>query len=979
MTGIQAGTRAAAALLCSLVLAAVPASASNEGVLGAYFHTAWGTGDGAPADVQEMAQTPDGWLWAGSSSGLYRFDGLRWERVTAIDGNPLPQSSIMSLAVIDGALWVGYQFGGASRFKDGKVRHYGQADGLPGSTLFSFLKTSDGKMLAATPVGVFELKGDKWSASWPKESDPPKFAVMLRQYGDETWLGGETELFVRGKGQTEFRRVHEGKDRQPLSIDASGDIWTAGDDGALRYDRKAGRFLPASAAQRDISSIYHAPDGSLWVNRKNALERVDPVTFATQERITRQTGLSGAGPIGFLNDSEGNLWVSTDAGIDRLRRNKVMRLAVSGETHYPGVLPVDGGVWVSSSENNPLRLIGTAGKVSEGGLQNVQSMARSPDGTLWFANAEHILRIGRDGRQLIPLEAPDENHIQMMTPARDGGIWVSRLGKPTILRVKDGKWSRHDELKAFARSTPVSLFEDSAGRLWQGYTKGRLAVAEGKAVTSYTEKEGVTTGNVLAFAESGGAVWIGGETGLMAWHGGKLVTMQTMAGKPFLGISGIVQGRGGDLWLNGIEGLTRIPSADWQRALRDGSGKANFERFDFHNGVEGVAPQLRPIPSLVQAQDGKLWFTTNNTVHWIDPDRVLRNTAPPPVQMLDVNVDGKQMAASPNLELPPRAGTVQLNYTGLSLGMPERMAFRYKLEGVDRDWQEAGNRRSAFYTNLAPGSYRFHVKAANEDGVWNEKGATLAFAVAPTLTQTWWFRALCVAAAALVLWLLYRLRLRQLAARLRNRYEARIDERERIARDLHDTLLQSVQGMLMKVQAAIMPVSAEDPLRQRIEGALQSAEHSIGEARDKVRELRSGENGADIVALFGDRGRELAEGTSTRFELSVNGKAQALEPAVLEQLAGIACEALANAFRHGGAKLVQGRIDFGARELTLAVRDDGQGIPADVQAAGRREGHFGMIGMRERAAKINAKLQLRSSAESGTEWTLTVPGALAYR
>ena len=331
------------------------------------------------------------------------------------------------------------------------------------------------------------------------------------------------------------------------------------------------------------------------------------------------------------------------------------------------------------------------------------------------------------------------------------------------------------------------------------------------------------------------------------------------------------------------------------------------------------------------------------------------------------------------LTLPKGSSDLQLAFTALSLAMPERVRFRYRLEGVDPGWQEAGARRAAFYTKLAPGSYRFVVTAANEDGVWNPDGAAIHITIPPLFTQTRWFIALLAALGALALGGLYALRVRRLEARLHDRLQVRLRERVRIARGLHDTLLQSVQSLIMFFdrQAQALPCDAQE--RKKIEQTLELADQLMIEGRDYIMELRSGDAPGDLAAVLADYGGVLLGG---RLYTSVRGQPRSLLPQVHSEVHAIAREALFNAARHAQAGRIDLILEYGADSFTLRIQDDGLGMADRTTHDGARTharpGHFGLPGMRERATAIGAVFSVDSMPGQGTAIRLSLDAKLAY-
>jgi signal transduction histidine kinase len=486
-------------------------------------------------------------------------------------------------------------------------------------------------------------------------------------------------------------------------------------------------------------------------------------------------------------------------------------------------------------------------------------------------------------------------------------------------------------------------------------------------------------GNVTAIAGRSQHLWIGGDHGLARFDGTRFVPVMSAASSPFTSISGIVELKSEDLWLNTNVGIVHLSGDELHRVAREAGYRVHSEVFDYLDGINGHAVQLRPTPSAIEGTDGRLWFALTAGPVSIDPSKLKRNALPPPLTIWSVGAGEARYLAAPQMRLPAHTTNVSMEYTAGSLTIPERVHFRYKLEGLDRDWKDAGNRREVFYTNLGPGTYVFRVIAANNDGVWNTTGASLPFTIAPAFYQTKWFYGLCALVCLAFLRLLYMVRIRQVSAQVRGRLEERLAERERIARDLHDTLLQSVQGLVLRLRAAVSRMPTQEPNRALMEQALERADEVLAEGRDRVKYLRLSSHDTDLPQALAALGEELAVEQTAHFRSTVEGMPRDLHPIVREEATFIAREALINAFKHANAHQIEVEISFGEAELRTRIRDDGEGIHADLLQQGGREGHWGLLGMRERAKKIRATVTIWSKPGAGTEVDLRVPAHIAYR
>ena len=427
-------------------------------------------------------------------------------------------------------------------------------------------------------------------------------------------------------------------------------------------------------------------------------------------------------------------------------------------------------------------------------------------------------------------------------------------------------------------------------------------------------------------------------------------------------MSGVVETADGELWLNGADGVTRIAAAEVRRALTEPGYRARYERLDYRDGIEPPAPQIRPLPSAVAGTDGRIWFTSAGGVSWVDPRRIRRNAVPPPVQLRALTVGGRRYLAGDmagdTIRLPPRTTAVSVAYTAYSLAVPERVRFKYRLEGLDTTWQDAGGRREAFYTNLQPGRYGFRVIAANDDGVWNEAGAALSFRVLPAWYQTAWSRAFVVllvgglGAAAAVL--VQRSRHLRSQAALKAQYEATLAERARIAQELHDTLLQGFAGVTLQLKTAELALPEQpDVAAETIMRVQQLARDSLREARERVWDMRETDLGSDdLPAALETIAGERTSGSGIEVAVSTTGQRRRLTRSVEDAAFRIGREAVVNAVRHAEASRIEIHVDFGATRLRLEVRDDGRGFTPEQAEEARRRGHFGLSGARERATRM---------------------------
>ncbi|GIL39713.1 sensor histidine kinase [Roseiterribacter gracilis] len=983
-----------------LVLGAAPAQGLDPTRdITQFRRTTYRIEDGAPARITDIAQAQDGVLWFGTHNGLFHFDGVRFTRYLGGPGNEIASDDIASLyAPPEGGLWIGFYYGGIAFLKDGRLRSYGAAEGLPGGSVNAITRDLDGTMWIGTNTGTARLVGAHWELTqgpaWNKTSRENVLSLLVDRDGTLWEFTGSRRLGFLPRGSHKFEIYLRGDPdayvdyRMPLAMAPDGRLWLADPQHGIRpVDRAAeatGNGTPSLSVPVRRQMLFDR-DGNLW-SAGTDLTRVlaplpkPPARHVLFEQLELDQGLTFA----LFEDREGNIWTGSSAGLTRLSPRPLFR-ALENYRYFALVTDKDGSLWAAAmgaAQRQPLFHVVGGDIVQRAETSgSIVATYRDADGTIWFAYKRVLAQM--TDRGLVETDLPDDvtgAGTMAMARARDGAMWVSML-RNGVFRL-DGKTGVQNGGIATLPldTTAYVMANDAQGRLLLGYTDDRFAVVDGTTAKLFTAADGLHVGNVGAFAVRGDRVWIGGEHGLALFDGSKIVALQSETPGLFRQITGIVERAGGDLWIGGGAGIVRIARSEIDMALRDPRYRLKATLFDHRDGLPGTIQQRRPMPSVAETADGKIWFAASNGLAWIEPARIERNELPPPVLIWSVtDANGTALTPAPSLDLPAGTSQIRIAYTANSFTVPERVRFRTKLEGVDTAWQDAGDRREATYTNLGPGTYRFRVIAANNDGVWNETGASLALTIAPFPYQTDWFRGLCAALLLVVLVLLYRLRIWRLRVAVHARLEERIVERERIARDLHDTLLQGLQGLILRFQAATAKIPPHEPARAMMDSALSRADDVLIESRDKVKDLRASTQGlTDLPAEFAEVGATLAQDHAAEFRITVEGTPCELHPIVQDEISLIGREALSNAFRHARARTIEVDLIFDRSELRLRVRDDGCGISEAMLKTGK-PGHWGLAGMRERARQIRGQFQIWSNDGAGTEIELRVPASMVYR
>lgn len=944
----------------------------------------------------------------------------------------------------DGALWIGFRFGGVSVLKAGRIIHYGERDGVPGGTVRSITVDLDGSIVVAARGGLARLRDFHWSTIEIESSNPPSPYGALVDREGTLWVLTADSVLARPAGESGFREMaplaHASRSPNiPFAMAPDGSVWTHDKNGLMRLGSPTAQHPNNSGFQIPLSGgVFFDRADNMWIAGA-ILRRLPAHALAGGARDIEQNiedfdpneGLLGAWVHCLFQDREGNVWVGTNNGLGRFSQSNIVRLpwppkpASQTIPQHPETAVPSGGMSMRAPENRDpahrsppfatsippavygglVPVAGDAGTIwattssgttfSDGLLLKMKdnrvveqhaapvfsSGYRDPDGSVWFGGATGLAHI-QDG-QISEIPLPQEagkSEVQAMVRDGTGALWVSVIRKG-VFKFSNGEWIPYGNLAALPRVAPIVETADERGALWFGYPASRIARVEGTAVRLLDNADGLTVGTVTAIETRHTHVWVGGEFGVARFDGSRFTPLLVASGNAFTGISGIVETASGDLWLHGNMGVSHISHEEVEHVIQDPSHRVRYELFGYLDGLPGPAVQLRPTPSAFEGTDGRLWFNTANGLVSMDQNRISRNPLPPPVTIWSISSGGIQYSSvGAPVHLPVHSTSLEIDYTAGSLTIPERVFFRYKLEGLDSDWQYAGDRRTAIYTNLPPGEYRFRVIACNNDGVWNNTGASLGFTINPAFYQTRWFYALCLLAVIATLCIFYRVLVHQIRMQTRRRLEERLVERERIARDLHDTLLQGLQGLVLRFQVVANRMQGRDPTRELMESALKRADQLVIESRNRVSSLRaSGSEVATLPEAIAAEGEQLSATHTAEFRISFQGVPRDLHPIVREESVLIGREALANAFRHAGARYIEAEVAYSETALTVRIRDDGKGIGADVLQAGGRAGHWGLLGMRERAAKIRAHLDIWSKAGAGTEVELRVPAEMAYQ
>jgi streptogramin lyase len=722
-------------------------------------------------------------------------------------------------------------------------------------------------------------------------------------------------------------------------------------------------------------------ENALWIG--TADQGVYRVYDGGVDRFRSAEGLSSDSVNDFHEDREGNLWVITSGGVDCFRDTRVVSFSIREGLSASLVNSVlasrSGTIWVGNSGALDSLRERSVFSIREGkGLpgHRVTSLLEDHDGRLWvgidnelFVYDKQNFRAvrGGDGLPVGPIIALIED--------RDHNIWAATIGNPhKLIRVRDFKVQ--EQLSPPQMPAAASLDADPRGGIWLGLINGNLASFRQGKLETIPVPSGQNSVVRQVLSNSDGSVLGATSAGLIEWQKGVLRTLTGRNGLPCENLYGLVFDAEGALWISSQCGLIKVPSAELQRWWGHPESAVNVQVFDVFDGAQSAGTPFQPHAS--RSPDGRLWFANETVLQMINPAHSEGNRIPPPVHIEGVVADRKSYAPRQGLDLPRLMRDLEIDYTALSFVVPQKVRFRYQLEGRDADWQEPGTRRQAFYSDLPPGKYRFRVIACNNDGVWNEQGATLDFSIAPAWFQTIWFRLLSIAIGVLILWNLYRMRVGKIARTISAGFDERLAERTRIARELHDTFLQTIQGSKLVADDALENTSDSVRMHRALEQLSGWLEQAVHEGRTALNSLRTSSTQTnDLAEAFRRATENGSMPGSVQATFSVVGNAKDMHPIVRDEVYRIGYEAIRNAYTHSRASRLDVELRY-AQDLTLRVRDNGIGIDHATVESGKN-GHFGLQGMRERAARIGGRLTLLSSANSGTEITIVVPGGIVFQ
>jgi len=989
------------ALSALLSLVVTPAAYAQQHSLDVsqYLHNSWtaqqGYFRGIGISNNGIAQTTDGYLWFLSPTGVMRFDGARFVDWKPPHGAAFPGSPPSQLlASRDGSLWIG-GVGVAQLRADGTWHRYHELDSLhrvrlaedkdgviwvsaeENTTTNSFglfhiihgvvgaYKLPEFLNLALVPLFA-DREGRLWADStrgiWQILPGPPKL-VLKKQVETPVFSEDSVGALLYAENERVRKLSAEGSSVDylgklqgpPLNVrtmmrDRDGGLWigTFGQGIVHLHEGRIDHFTSLDGLSSDtVESIFQDREGNVW---STSPDSVDEFSKPAVARITRKQGLAGDGVYSILIDRMKRTWIGTSGGFNELVSDQMLwpEKQLHNDRGLALIETRAGRLFMTTESRDQIvaqksqrAVPGIGGGSWLEGYGNVFSFAEDGDGTLWAVS-----------QQL--------------------GLLHLRANGTLIEAIKDPKWG----------DFPVSVACDPVRNgIWLSTHNSRVFfLKNGRTLESYGHADGFGSGPVrILQVDKDGGVWMAARAGLAHLKDRKVSILGPKNGLPCGNVQWMRQDQDQHVWLYTECGLISFSDRDLSAWVAQPSHPVSVLSYlDNTEGVENTAIGGWYSPESVMTSDGRILFAMRTGLGVLDPRHLNQNMLPPPVHIEEVTADGHEIEYRNRASLPPDTGVIRIAYTALSFVAPRKVLFRYRLQGYDREWSAPVSLRQVTYTNLPPGDYRFQVVACNNDGIWSTEGATLNLFVAPSWYETVWFRSLAILAFLGLLIATYLTRVSRIEREINLRFEERITERMRIARELHDTLLQSLQGLILSFSTFSTKVTATPEVREEIERSLERADQLVISGRERIRDLRGEPTTVGTLTMaLSAIVAETFGSFKPNFSVKVEGAPRPLREVVQDETVWIAREALANARVHSDARDVQLLVSFQESEFRVTIDDNGRGFDPDVPF-GTREGHFGLIGMRERAEAIGGRLSLRSSPAKGTTIALAVPGRIAY-
>jgi ligand-binding sensor domain-containing protein/signal transduction histidine kinase len=970
-------------LSCALLICWLsPCGALADTPPATYVERTWQVQDGLPEQtVQAFAQTRDRYLWIGTTGGLLRFDGARFVLYDRDNTPAFRDNNIFNLMVAsDDSLWIASEGGGLIRYKDGVFRSFSAKDGLINDFVRVVYQDSKGLIWIGTDNGLFRVSGDRLERVDNVDSIPSIAVHAIHEDANgRIWAGGSKLLRINGNNAQEYRLQGEGSQNRVKSITQTqdGTIWVGAIGGLYRMPSGSGTFQRMTDTSGTVRFLRETSDGTLWIGTIGHgiyKYRAHKFSQIIGPDLPSNTALN------LFEDIEHNIWIATQAGMLRLSKTPVQTVALPDAKDYDAETVYqdhNGDLWVAAA--NLFRFHGGKfAQVDFPGVSGVRvrNVFRARDGALW---------IGTEGRGVfrqtetalahyMTKEGLVNNFVRVFLQGRDGSVWIAT--DEGVSRWRPQGLTNYQMRDGLCYFSTRSLWEDRNSDIWIGTDRGVSHFHENgfvqDAVTDALKDE-----KIWAIREdSDGGLWFGTRTGgLYRWRFGKLTHFTTAQGLASNSIYELLEDGRGNFWISGPNGISVINRRELDVIAENPSHPLSLTLYGISDGLETTQLYGAEKPGGIVSSDDQVWFASNKGLV-----RVSLGQAQPsvsvPVVIDQVLADGLETTTRPSISLEPDNAKIEMHYSVIQLRSQERVRFRYMLEGFDKSWTEASSRRVAYYTNLPAGTYHFRVAAFEMNNPQQISETSLEIVQRPHFYRSAWFVGCCLLLLVASIWGGHKFRIRQVQVR----YEAVLNERNRLAREMHDTLIQGCAGVSALLEAHCSLDESEASAKDSLLGVARTQlRTTINEAREAVWDLRHANGSAtEIGPILHNMTQQISSEFNVPVGYQISGRPFDFDQSTAHELLMVVREALHNALRHGQPTRADVLIAFADNEFSVQVRDNGCGFDPET-ALSSSNGHYGLVGIQERVKRVAGRLVLKSRPGAGTELVLFVPrkGALS--
>lgn len=1009
-----------AAILCCVAAAC---ALDPHQALRRYGYQSWQTDSGLPQNtVHAVLQSSDGFMWFATEAGLVRFDSVDFTVFTNKNTTELASDLVYSLTEdSSGTLWIGTA-NGVSAYRNGVFRVFPDTSGI---TVWSIFQDRENRTWIATSSGLSRLEGSHF-INVPGVPPLDESARMLEPLDGSLWLSTTEGLFHAAPGNpTYFTLAGRVAPIQALTLDRKGRVWAGTPSGVEICSMSGcGAFNPL--ANNSVHALTETPQGGIWIGAATGLWFYDPSQPQTKphaftdkdglpsnrinllfcdregalwigtaagiarfinektESFTPRQGFSSSIVLSIAEDREGNLWLGTESGgVDILRDRKFTTYTAEDGITNDHILAVTqdraGKVWLGTSGGgldqanfSAIDKDGFSALTTANGLSSniVLSIASAPNGDLWLGTPDGLDHM-HNGQVTVFTSADGlaDDFVRSLYFDSNGALWIgTRRG---LSQFQNGKFTTWTALDGLGSNLIGAMLQARDGGMWIS-TLGGLTHWSNGSFHNYSERDGLSNRVITAlYQDHDGTLWIGTNGGgLDRWRNGVFKAIHGAAALP-ASIYSILADDSGDLWLSSNDGIYRVNREALNRYADGAAPSVRVTSYGAADGMKISEASSGGHPAAWRMQNATLWFATIKGVATVDPAHLPTNRVPPLMAIERFSVDDKPLSSPVPLKVAAGSRRFAFDYAALSFSAPNKARFLYKLDGFDHTWIDAGAQRSAYYTNLPPGRYTFLVTACNNDGVWSALPAALAFQLRPYFYQTIWFYFFLLVAATLLGYWIYMWRVRQ----VESRFKAVLAERNRIAREIHDTLAQGLVAVSMQLQLVGRILSqSTDAARQHLDQAQELVRAGLDDARRAIWELRSqNTENQDLASQLLQTAERVTAPSEIKTQVQVHGTYRPLPAPVEKELLRIAQEAVTNVVRHAAATHIEILLNFTPRSVKMTIIDDGHGFAPDAPSIAN--GHFGITGMKERAQQIGGSLTVTSKEGEGTQVQVEVVGA----